>query len=201
MEFVRKIMSMFKPGKKQIYVISGLPRSGTSMMMKMFESGGIEPFIDNIRVPDEDNPKGYYEFERVKQLPQDNSWMGEAKGRVVKIISMLLEYLPSEYKYKIIFMQRHMDEILASQAAMLERSGKSAGILDEDLSIKFSKHLEQIKKWLAHQPNIKTLFVNYNSLLQSPGEHIKRINEFTEYKLREDKMLEIIDPSLYRQRK
>jgi hypothetical protein len=119
----------------------------------------------------------------------------------VKIISMLLVHLPPGFEYKIIFMQRNMNEILASQAAMLENSGKNAGISDEDLSVKFSKHLEQIKKWLEHQPNIKTLFVNYNSLLQSPSEHIKKINGFTAYKLREDKMLEIIDPSLYRQRK
>jgi hypothetical protein len=171
------------------------------MMMKMLEAGGIPAFIDNIRVPDEDNPKGYYEYERVKQLAKDSAWISEACGKAVKIISMLLVHLPPGFEYKIIFMQRNMNEILASQAAMLENSGKNAGISDEDLSVKFSKHLEQIKKWLEHQPNIKTLFVNYNSLLQSPSEHIKKINGFTAYKLREDKMLEIIDPSLYRQRK
>jgi hypothetical protein len=201
MDFYKYLLRKFGVSKKSVYIVSGLPRSGTSMMMKMLEAGGIPAFIDNIRVPDEDNPKGYYEYERVKQLAKDSAWISEACGKAVKIISMLLVHLPPGFEYKIIFMQRNMNEILASQAAMLENSGKNAGISDEDLSVKFSKHLEQIKKWLEHQPNIKTLFVNYNSLLQSPSEHIKKINGFTAYKLREDKMLEIIDPSLYRQRK
>lgn len=187
---------------KKVYIVSGLPRSGTSMMMKMLEAGGIEVFIDNIRVPDEDNPKGYYEFERVKQLAKDASWMADAMGKVVKVISMLLEHLPCEYKYKIVFMQREMDEILVSQAKMLERSGKSGGNLsDRELAERFKRHLDHIETWLEGQPNIRTLYVNYNALIRSPHEILEKINRFMDNTLETGKMLDIIDPTLYRQRK
>ena len=187
--------------KKPIYIISGLPRSGTSMMMKMFEAGGISPFIDNIRVPDDDNPKGYYELERVKKLPVDNSWITEARGKVIKVISMLLVHLPPEHEYKVIFMRRNMDEILASQAAMLGRSGKSGGdISDQELSSKFIGHLTQTEAWLEQQSNFKVLYVKYNHLLESPHENIKKIINFMNHVLNVDKMLDVIDPKLYRQR-
>ena len=110
---------------KTIYVVSGLPRSGTSMMMKMLEAGGVTPLIDNIRTADDDNLQGYYEFERVKAMKEgDVAWISEAQGKVIKVISALLESLPTEYNYKIIFMEREMMEILASQRKMLERRGK-----------------------------------------------------------------------------
>ncbi|HZD55295.1 MAG TPA: hypothetical protein VE136_01120, partial [Anaerolineales bacterium] len=97
-------------------IVSGLPRSGTSMMMKMLEAGGVPPLTDEIRTADRDNPKGYYEFERVKKMPDgDKAWMVEARGKSVKVISALLEHLPPQYDYKVIFMRRDMNEILASQ--------------------------------------------------------------------------------------
>src|SRR5437899_574640 len=108
-----------------VTIVSGLPRSGTSMMMKMLEAGGMEPLTDHVRTADEDNPKGYYEFERVKDLEKDQTWLEDAKGRYVKVISMLLKHLPAGYTYKVIFMRRTMEEILASQRKMLVRRGES----------------------------------------------------------------------------
>jgi hypothetical protein len=109
-----------------VVVVSGLPRSGTSLMMQMLEAGGITVLTDGIREPDEDNPRGYYEFERVKALPKgDYEWLESARGKAVKVVSALLEYLPPEYNYKVIFMHRRMEEILASQRKMLIRRGKN----------------------------------------------------------------------------
>ena len=89
-----------------VTIVSGLPRSGTSMMMKMLEAGGIELLIDRVRVADADNPKGYYEFERVKQIETDQAWLPEAQGKAVKMISALLRHLPADCRYRIIFMER-----------------------------------------------------------------------------------------------
>ena len=113
-----------------ITVVSGLPRSGTSMMMRMLEAGGIAPFTDGERTPDVDNPEGYYEYERVKDLEKDpdKSWVREARGRALKVISLLLPSLPVENAYRIVYMRRHLDEILQSQDKMLDRLGNAARI-------------------------------------------------------------------------
>ena len=202
MKRLKSLINRLKPGKKPIYIVSGLPRSGTSMMMKMLEAGGMVPLIDNIRIPDEDNPKGYYEFEPVKKLAEDGAWLGGARGKVVKIISMILFDLPSEFEYKIIFMERRMDEILASQAAMLKRRGQSGGdVSDQELSAKFDVHLKKIKSWLDRQGNIDVAYVNYNGLLEHPRENIPRINALAGHTLDEARMAAVIEPGLYRQRK
>src|SRR5687768_8758894 len=111
---------------KPIVVVSGLPRSGTSMAMKMLEAGGLSVVTDGLRTPDEDNPKGYYEDERVKRLHKepDKTWLHEARGKVVKIISFLLKSLPPDHNYKVVLMQRNLREIVASQNKMLARLGK-----------------------------------------------------------------------------
>src|ERR671923_2816349 len=121
---ISRLKSLFSNVKKpkkgdSIIVVSGLPRSGTSMMMKMLAAGKIELFTDNLRVADEDNPEGYFEFERVKKLKDgDFAWLPGAQGKAVKVISALLEFLPSEFNYQVIFMRRRMSEILASQRKM-----------------------------------------------------------------------------------
>lgn len=186
-----------------ITVVSGLPRSGTSMMMKMLEAGGIELLTDNIRTADEDNPKGYYELERVKQLPKDQekSWLKDAQGKVVKIISQLLETLPVNYTYKVIFMQRSLAEILASQQQMLIRRGEPTDrISNEELAKLFEKHLIQVETWLKQQPNFDVLYVNYNKVLKDPAQYVTQINHFLGGSLDVDKLRSVIDKSLYRQR-
>jgi hypothetical protein len=185
-----------------VTVVSGLPRSGTSMMMKMLEAGGIPPMTDQIRTPDDDNPKGYYEFERVKKMPDgDKAWMDDAHGKAVKVISALLEHLPKDHTYRVIFMRRQMDEILASQKQMLIRSDKPTDkVSDEVLAGMYRKHLSTIETWMKAQPNISVLYMDYNAMLADPERYITEINRFLGNQLDAEKMLAIIDPSLYRQR-
>jgi len=185
-----------------VVVVSGLPRSGTSMMMKMLEAGGLPLLTDNIRTPDEDNPRGYYEFERVKQLPKgDVAWLADAVGRAVKVISALLEHLPPTYQYKIIFMNRNLQEVLASQRKMLARRGEDPESFDaEEMARLFTKHLRQIKRWLATQPHMEVLEVNYNQMLQDPEPYVREVNRFLGGWMDERAMMEVVDPALYRNR-
>lgn len=193
-------------GHKQadyITVVSGLPRSGTSMMMKVLEAGGLPPVTDNIRTADTDNPKGYYEFERVKKLPTgDVAWLPEAQGKVVKIIAALLIHLPATYSYRVVFMQRTMPEVLASQREMLVRRGEDPNkVGDEQLARLYEKHLVQVNTWISSQPNVARININYNQILENPRPHLERINQFLDNSLDLEKMSQVIDPALYRQRK
>lgn len=186
-----------------ITVVSGLPRSGTSMMMKMIEAGGIEPLVDDIRKADDDNPKGYFELEKVKELDKsdDKSWLADAKGKVVKIISQLLKELPDHYTYKVVFMHRKMEEILASQKQMLIRRGEPTDrISDEELTKLFEKHLLQVERWLQTQPNFDVFYVPYNDVLKNPIQYIEDINKFLCGNLDIDAMARVVDKSLHRQR-
>src|SRR5438876_139199 len=162
-----------------ITIVSGLPRSGTSMMMKMLTAGGLELLIDNLRAADDDNPKGYFEFERVKQIEHDKAWLADARGRAVKLISALLKHLPPTYNYKVIFMRRAMPEILASQRQMLLRRGEPAdAVPDDKMAPMFDKHVAQVESWLAAQPNIETVYVSYNQVMKDPRPHAEEINAF-----------------------
>jgi hypothetical protein len=199
-------LGIFNPFKKHrapavITIVSGLPRSGTSMMMKILEAGGLEVFTDNLRVADEDNPKGYYELEQVKALKDgDDSWLKDAPGKVVKVISSLLEYLPSAYKYKIVFMRREIIEILASQRQMLIRRGEHSESDDHKMAEMFLEHLKRVRVWLANQPNMETLYVDYNALMKDPAPEIKTVAEFLGLTDHLDAMLAVPDKKLYRQK-
>ena len=184
-----------------ITIVSGLPRSGTSMMMKMLEAGGLAVLTDNLRSADEDNPKGYFEFERVKKLAQDQSWLPEAKGKVVKVISALLRHLPATYRYRVVFMQREMAEVLASQRQMLIRRGQPADGDDAKIADAFRRHLVDIEKWLAQQSNMQTLFISYNAILQRPAEETARLNQFFDDALDAAAMMQVVDQALHRQRR
>ena len=185
-----------------VTIVSGLPRSGTSMMMKILETGGMEVLTDNLRTADEDNPKGYYEFERVKQLKEDIVWLDDAKGKVVKIISALLKDLPSNYTYKVIFMLRKMEEILASQKKMLIRRGEPTdNTSDEKMTEVFTNHLKQIETWIDQQKNINVLYIKYHEVLENPNENIRKVNEFLGNILDEEKMKSAVDQNLYRNRR
>ena len=186
-----------------VTIVSGLPRSGTSMMMKMLEAGGLLPMTDQIRTPDDDNPKGYYEFERVKKMPDgDKAWVAEAHGKAVKVISALLEHLPADHTYKVIFMRRQMDEILASQKQMLIRSDKPTDkVSDEHLAGMYRKHLATVEAWLRAQPNVSVLYMDYNTMLADPRRYIAEIDRFLGDQLDVEKMAAVVDPSLYRQRR
>jgi hypothetical protein len=186
----------------RITIVSGLPRSGTSMMMKMLEAGGLTPLTDNIRTADEDNPKGYYELERVKELEKDSEWLAEARGKYVKVISMLLRHLPAAYEYDVIFMRRRMEEILASQKKMLVRRGEAPDkVPDDKMSALFEKHLAKTEEWLRSQPNIRFVYVNYNDVLADARTQVERVNEFLGSTLDAEKMAHVVDAELYRQRR
>ncbi len=188
--------------KDVITIVSGLPRSGTSMMMKMLEAGGLPALTDNLRTADEDNPKGYYEFERVKQIKTDKAWLPEAKGKVVKMISELLQHLPPDYQYRVVFMRRKLEETLASQKQMLVRRGEPAEVIsDEKLAELFRKHLLRLEAWLAAQQNFKILELPYNEIMSHPRPQAEKINAFLFGALDVDKMVAIVDPALYRQKK
>ena len=204
---VRNIMisilkKMFRSkNDKCVIIVSGLPRSGTSMMMQILEKGGLEIVTDNIRKADKDNPKGYYEFEKVKEIENDTSWLSRCRGKVVKMVSMLLFELPDNRKYKIVFMERNMDEILASQKKMLERLKKEDGEDDETIRDGYTKHLRKIKDWLKEKKNFEVLYVSYNDIIKEPHSYITDLNKFFDNKLDPDEMLKVVDRSLYRQRK
>ena len=186
-----------------IVVVSGLPRSGTSMMMQMLEAGGMNVLTDGLRTADEDNLKGFFEYEKVKALKTDQSWLPEARGKAVKIISELLKYLPDTHTYSIIFMRRALKEVLASQDRMLIRRGVQPGgqADDEEIARVFHKHLQQTETWLSERPFIRTLYSEHRRILADPAREAARINVFLNSCLDEAAMAAAIDASLYRQRR
>jgi hypothetical protein len=185
-----------------ITVVSGLPRSGTSMMMKMLEAGGLLLLIDNLRTPDADNPAGYYEFEPVKKIDKgDFTWLANAQGKGLKVIAALLRHLPSAYTYQIIFMRREMSEVLASQRQMILNRGEDPNKIDDaKMAQLFERHLAKVMSWIDRQPNIRKLDVNYNQLLKDPRPQVEQINQFLGNILDLEGMLSVINPDLYRQR-
>ena len=186
---------------KTIIVVSGLPRSGTSMMMKMLAEGGLPILTDALREADDDNPNGYYEFELVKKLPDgQNKWLADANHKVVKIISALLEHLPTNYRYKIIFMEREPSEILASQQKMLANRNEKSEIDDVEMREQFQKHLAAIKYWLARQPNMEVMYVDYNKMILTPEDYCQAIADFLAIPVDVSKMLAVPNERLYRNR-
>lgn len=199
------ILRMFRRqsnNAEMVVVVSGLPRSGTSMMMKMMQAGGLELLTDNQRTADENNPKGYYEFERVKKLKDgDTGWVVEARGKVVKVITALLEYLPSSETYQVILMRRDMGEILASQRRMLQRDGKpDDGVDDATMTELYEKHLSKVFNWISKQDNIRLLEVNYNDILEDPEGNVQKLNHFLGGGLDTGRMMGVVDRNLYRER-
>jgi sulfotransferase family protein len=199
---MNKLFTPFrKTETKPIVIVSGLPRSGTSMMMKMLAEGGLPILTDEVRGADDDNPNGYFELETVRKLKEGNfEWLKEADGKVVKVISALLENLPQQYSYKIIFMERALKEVLASQKKMLDHRGTISKVSDEEMEQQLHKHLLAIRPWLVRQPNIDVLYVNYNALISKPELLCERIEEFLESPLDQKKMLSVPTEKLYRNR-
>jgi hypothetical protein len=184
----------------EIVIVSGLPRSGTSLMMQMLEQGGLAVVTDNVRSADTDNPRGYYEFERVKKIKHDASWLPQVRGKVVKMVSQLLYDLPLGERYRILFMERDLDEMLVSQEKMLQRLGRPAAPRAE-IKRSFTLHLERLHQWLEDQRNMKVLRVSYNELLQHPPEQARLVGEFLSGTVDLERMVHSVDRTLYRNRK
>jgi sulfotransferase family protein len=185
-----------------IVIVSGLPRSGTSMMMKMLEAGGLTVMTDAIRQADIDNPKGYYEYERVKNLEKetDKSYVREARGKVLKVISFLLKDLPEDNYYRVIFMRRHLDEVIASQNKMLDRRGEDAIQDRETMAEAYRNHLAAVKILIRKRPNLEMLEFRYDEAVRNPKDAARSVNVFLGGKLDEGAMSRVIDGELYRNR-
>jgi hypothetical protein len=183
-----------------ITVVSGLPRSGTSLVMQMLAAGGLAVLGDDLRQADEDNPRGYLEFEKVKSLERDATWLPEAEGKAVKIISFLLPKLLSSFEYRVIFVRRNLTEVLRSQEKMLERRGQPPGPPAEMMATHFQKHLQTVEQWLSRQPNIQVHYCDHAQLIESPGAATASIQQFLKLPLNIEKMSACVDPNLHRQR-
>ena len=183
-----------------ITIVSGLPRSGTSLMMQMLVAGGLIPLSDGERVADADNPRGYLEWERIKTLPQDPGCIAEAEGKVVKVISRLLFSLPADHEYKVIFMQRPLPEVLASQDQMMKRRGTFKGGNAAVMSAAFEKHLREVYAWLDGKSYVKAIKLPYHDVLKDPKHIGHKLSEFLVSSLNVDAMAQQVDASLYRNR-
>ena len=184
-----------------VTIVSGAPRSGTSMMMRMLAEGGIPALTDGVRQPDRDNPHGYFEYEPVKRTRDDASWLDGARGRAVKMVHVLLRDLPADRACRVILMRRDLTEMLASQRLMLERLGREKGkISDERMAEIFAAQLDDTERWLRGHAAFSCLAMNYNDVVADPRPHVARIAEFLGGGLDEQAMCAVVDPNLYRNR-
>ncbi len=185
-----------------ITIVSGLPRSGTSLMMQMLAAGGMSILSDGERRADADNPRGYLEWERIKQLPKDPGCIAEAEGKAVKVISQLLLSLPAGHEYCVIFMQRPLPEVMASQDEMLRRRGTFDP--DDDNSVvarAFQDHLSDVYSWLNSKPYVRVSRVQYHAVLDGPKDAAEAVAKFLQVPLNVEAMTRQVDGALYRQRR
>lgn len=188
---------------RSVILVSGLPRSGTSMLMQMLEKGGMSIVTDKLRTPDEDNPKGYHELERVKELDKtnDKNWLKNHRGQVIKTISFLLQDLPLNLHYKVLFMRRNLDEVLRSQNKMLERSGtKDPLVPDEKMRQNYDLHLRKVCYRLDRSPNFEVLYLDYSAVVENTKREAERINAFLGGGLDVAAMASAVETDLYRNR-
>lgn len=172
-------MGIVATPRTDIIVVSGLPRSGTSLMMNMLGAGGIELLTDGVRRPDVDNPSGYFELERVKSLARDATWLESARGKAIKVITVLLRHLPRAYRYKVLFMRRELDEVLASQARMLEHRGMPRSPDgDAALRAEFAAHLAATARLLRDDAAFEAHDVSYARLLAAPSVELEGVVRF-----------------------
>jgi hypothetical protein len=185
-----------------ITIVSGVPRSGTSMMMRMLVAGGLVPLADDHRAPDESNPHGYFELRAVKNTAADASWVDLAGGKVVKVIHALLAHLPTDRPYRVVFMRRHLDEVIRSQNAMLRRSGHGdADLPAAKLTQVFEQQLRRTEEFLRTHDCFRVLDVHYQDVMRDPERAARAINAFFDGALDETAMTRAVDPALYRQRR
>ncbi|MFO7883883.1 MAG: hypothetical protein R6U68_03595 [Desulfobacteraceae bacterium] len=188
------------PGcKTAVTIVSGLPRSGTSLVMNMLQNGGLSVACDQHRKPDIDNPQGYFELEKVKKIYEDASFIARYRGMAVKVVSPLLKYLPMDETYKIVFVQRRLKEVMISQKKMEQRiCGKKCADLDDDvLERAFQNHLSDVNKWFS-EVNVSVLRIWYHNLVASPLENAQILAEYFDFPLDCQKMSAVVRTDLYR---
>lgn len=198
---LRSIVRRLRFGEP-IVVVSGLPRSGTSMAMRMLAAAGMPIVSDGQRTADEDNPQGYFEDERVKNLAQDHdpSWLRASRGKAIKIISWLLDSLPADNNYRIVFMNRNLHEVLASQAKMLARRGEASDSSDARMLEHFETHLVRMRRTLGARPGVELCELDYAAVLADPHRAAEQMAAFLGGALDVDAMARAVDPTLYRNR-
>lgn len=187
----------------EIYVVSGLPRSGTSMMMQMLEAGGLPIFSDDKRSADANNEKGYYEHEAVKSLIQNKKWLPEAKGKVVKVVANLLPHLPPRFKYKVVFIDRDLHEVLASQHKMLHRMGKKSNdeVYPIGLMQAFEQQVSSAKQWASRQANVEIIYLRHRDVIDNPFGAALKLQDFFNNQLLPELMAQVVDSKLHREQK
>jgi len=185
----------------EVCIVSGLPRSGTSMMMRMVEAGGLPVLTDNQRAPDDDNPRGYFELEAVKSTDRDPSWIDNAYGKAVKVVSALLVHLPRGPHYRVLFMRRNLEEVIASQQRMLERRGQPNTEPEQQTKELLVTHLAEVESVLRDRSDMDLLFASYNRVVQDPRRTAERVRGFLGCDLDSSAMAEVVETSLYRQRR
>jgi hypothetical protein len=187
----------------EIVVVAGIPRSGTSLVMQMLEAGGLAPLCDGVRRPDADNPRGYYELEAAKRLARETDWLDAARGRAGKIVHALVPKLPSQHTYRVLLLERRLDEVLASQDRMLARRADGepdAALPDDRLAAVFAAQQDAAKRWLAAQPNARWQTVRHADLIADPHASAARIADFLGGSLDRVAMAAVVEPALYRER-
>lgn len=188
---------------KPVIVVSGLPRSGTSMAMRMLQAAGIPVVADGVRSADEDNPRGYFEDERVKDLEStdDAGWLREARGKAIKIVSFFLKDLPASNRYRVIFMRRDLAEVLASQAKMLDRRDEEHDASDDEMIAGYRAHLDKVAFQLRYRKQFDALWLDYAEVVADPEAQARRIDTFLGGGLDVRTMAEAVDPALYRNKR
>ena len=195
-------MSWPSAARAWITVVSGLPRSGTSLAMQMLRAGGLPVLADAERPADADNPAGYLEYAPVRSTARDASWVASAPGKAVKVIYALLRHLPAEHSYRVLWMRRNLDEVIASQEAMLARSGAApeGGLARERLAEVLAAQLAETERWLAQQPSFRLLGVDYAAVIADPQRAARAVDAFLGGGLDVAAMAGAVDASLRRQR-
>jgi hypothetical protein len=186
----------------EIAIVTGLPRSGTSMLMQALTAGGVTALTDSLRAPDEDNPRGYFEFEPATRLRTDRSWIPLARGKVVKLVLPLVPYLPAGERYRIVVIQRDLDEVVASQHRMLERlqrTHQSAALSEAELQRAYRGHEEEVNRWLERRPDVAVLALDYGEMLENAGTGAAQIAAFLGNGFEQAAAAAAIAPQLRRQ--
>lgn len=191
--FNDKISTMFYDN--QIVVVSGLPRSGTSLMMQMLQSGGIEVLTDSNRKADVSNPKGYLEYKPVMALHKDNSWLNIAQNKSIKIVAPLLKFLDPKYRYKVIFMTRDLSEVVKSQQKMI---GKDIDTLPVKLFEAYKRQLQQVETWKEKEPSVEFIYIDYKDAIYNTERTVKKVASFVGKQLNTEAMQSCVDKNLHR---
>ena len=184
-----------------VTIVSGLPRSGTSLLMQMLAAGGMPVLTDGRRTPDQHNPRGYFELEAVKHTRTDQSWVAQAEGKAVKVVHLLLPHLPVDRQYRVLFVQRDLTEVIASQRAMLNQQGRPvASLPDSKMAEMFEKQLADVRQWLTRHPNFQVLQIQHRNVIEMPLAAAQQIATFLGGNLDHQPMAAAVELKLYRQR-